>query len=315
MDIDKVDPALREATRKLPVPDASKKLVRTAIRLATRVMAVPKTEGVSVSTVKVDGRRIRLYQPDARLDDGGLFWVHGGGLLYGDARQDEALCAETARDLGIPVVSANYRFAPEHPFPAAHDDVRAAWRWAQDHAAELGADPARFIAGGESAGGGLAAALVQRLHDEGGVQPIGQWLFAPMIDDRTAADTSLDGLEHWVWNNRANRLGWSGYLGKTPGSTDVPRYAAAARREDLSGLPPAYIAVGDIELFFAEDRDYAQRLEHAGVPTTLDIVPGAPHGFENWARDTEPATALLRRAREWLHNALDTSIPPDGDLA
>ena len=304
MDIERVHPDLRAATQKLPVPDASKKLVRVAIRLATRVMPVPRTESVTVTTVRSDGVRLRIYRPDTRLDEGGLLWIHGGGLLFGDARQDEALCAQTARDLGIVVVSANYRFAPEHPFPAAHDDVYAAWRWMLAHAPELGLDPARVVVGGESAGAGLAAALVQRLHDDGGVQPVAQWLFAPMIDDRTAAAHSLDSVDHWVWNNRANRVGWCGYLGDTFARHDLPPYAAAARRTDLSGLPPAFIAVGDIELFYAEDRDYADRLEQAGVPVELDIVPGAPHGFENWARDTEPAKALMRRAHAWLRTAL-----------
>ncbi|PXA68319.1 alpha/beta hydrolase [Cryobacterium arcticum] len=304
MDIERVHPDLRTATQKLPVPDASKKLVRIAIRLATRLMPVPRTESVTVTTVTSGGVRLRIYVPDTRLDEGGLLWIHGGGLLFGDARQDEALCAQTARDLGIVVVSANYRFAPEHPFPAAHNDVYAAWQWMLAHAAELGLDPARLVVGGESAGAGLAAALVQRLHDDDAVQPVAQWLFAPMIDDRTAADESLDSVDHWVWNNRANRVGWSGYLGDDFARHDLPPYAAAARRTDLRGLPPAFIAVGDIELFYAEDRDYADRLEQAGVPVELDIVPGAPHGFENWARDTEPAQALMRRAHAWLRAAL-----------
>ncbi|HEY0261248.1 MAG TPA: alpha/beta hydrolase [Lacisediminihabitans sp.] len=277
VDIEKVDPALREATRKLPVPDASKAWMRGLIR---------------------------LYRPDERIGDGALLWIHGGGLLFGDARQDEVLCAETAHELGIPVVSANYRFAPDHPFPAPLDDVRAAWAWLQAHAAELGVDPARIVVGGESAGAGLAASLVQRVHDEGGTQPLAQWLFAPMIDDRTAADESLDAIEHWVWNNRANRFGWSGYLGTAFGQAEAPAYAAAARRVELSGLPRTYIAVGDIELFYAEDVDYARRLERAGAEVVLDVVPGAPHGFENWARDTEPAKALLLRARAWLRDAL-----------
>lgn len=300
MDIDAVDPALRDATRRLPTPDASKRLPRAAIRLAIRVMPVSRTDSITVTSLKEDGVRLRVYRPDTPHRRVGLLWIHGGGLLYGDARQDEMLCAETARELGIPVVSANYRFAPEHPFPAAHDDVYAAWRWLQEHAGDLGIDPSRVVIGGESAGGGLAAALVQRLHDEGGVQPIGQWLFAPMIDDRTAADEALDDIDHWVWNNRANRVGWSGYLPDQYGADAVPAYAAAARRADLTGLPPAFMAVGDIELFYAEDVDYARRLEQAGVDVHLDIVPGAPHGFESWACNTPPAKALMTRGRDWL---------------
>ncbi|NQX13310.1 alpha/beta hydrolase [Microbacteriaceae bacterium VKM Ac-2855] len=286
--------------------------MRSIVRVATRMLRAPKTETVTVSTVSADGIRLRVYRPDTRRHEGGLFWIHGGGLLFGDARQDDALCAETARDLGITVVSANYRLAPDHPFPAAHDDVRRAWLWLQDHATRFGIDRARIVLGGESAGAGLAAALVQRLHDDGGTQPLGQWLFAPMIDDRTAADTSLDRVDHWVWNNRANRTGWSGYLPDSYGTDAVPPYAAAARRTDLAGLPPTYLAVGDIELFFAEDEDYANRLEQAGVDTTLDIIPGAPHGFENWARDTEPAKALLRRARTWLADTLTASAGAPG---
>lgn len=309
MDLERVDPALREATLKLPMPDPSKAWMRSIMRLATRVMPVPRIEGVTVSNLRSDGIRLRSYRPERRVGRGALLWIHGGGLLFGDARQDEMLCAETARTLGIPVISANYRFAPDHPFPAAHDDVRAAWNWTCENAGALGIDVTNIAIGGESAGGGLAAALVQRLHDEGGVQPIAQWLFAPMIDDRTAADQSLDAIDHRVWNNRANRVGWGGYLGDALGSAELPPYAAAARRTDLTGLPPAYIAVGDIELFFAEDQDYARRLRDAGVDVEFDVVPGAPHGFENWARDTEPAKALLVRARDWLGRALSSEAP------
>lgn len=304
MDIEDVDPALRDAVQKVPVPDLSKPWMRTVLRLATRVMRVARTDGVSVSPSRSGTPRMRVYRPLRRTGDAALLWIHGGGLVFGDARQDEALCARTSRDLGIPVVSANYRFAPDHPFPAALDDVRSAWEWMHDHADELGVDPARIAIGGESAGGGLAAALVQQLHDEGGVQPVAQWLFSPMIDDRTAADESLDEVDHRVWNNRANRLSWKAYLGTAPGVGTLAPYAAAARRTDLSGLAPTYIAVGDIELFRAEDEDYAHRLGQAGVPATVDLVPGAPHGFGNWARDTGPAKALMARAREWLRTTL-----------
>lgn len=100
MDLDRVDPELREGVERLPVPDASKKLTRVAVRLATRFMPVPRTEVVDVTTVKVNGLRFRIYRPEVRLNDGGLLWLHGGGLLFGDARQDEALCAEAARSSG-----------------------------------------------------------------------------------------------------------------------------------------------------------------------------------------------------------------------
>jgi acetyl esterase/lipase len=309
MDIELVAPELREATLKLPRTDPGKTLVRLAIRIATRVMPVPRIDGVTVSTVKIGSVRIRCYRPVERGGDAGLFWIHGGGLLFGDARQDDELCAQTARALNMPVYSANDRFAPEHPFPAAHQDVYTAWHWLQTHAADFGVDPRRVVIGGESAGAGLAAALVQRLHDEGGNQPIAQWLFAPMLDDRTCANESLDAIDHWVWNNRANRVGWTAYLRGTKAGEDVPAYAVAARRADLSGLAPTYLAVGDIELFLAENLSYAARLEQAGVAVTLDVVPGAPHGFENWAAGTAPAQATLARARGWLTEVLAQPEP------
>ncbi|WP_322410194.1 alpha/beta hydrolase [Microbacterium invictum] len=306
MDLDRVDPALRAATRRTRLPDVSRPWIRSLLRAGIRVLPVPRRDGVEVVPIRIAGQRARVYRPRARVGDAALLWVHGGGLLIGDARQDERLCAETARDLGIVVVSLNYRLAPEHPFPAAHEDVHAGWRWVQSHAVDLGVERARIVIGGESAGGGLAAGLVQRIRDEAGVQPIGQWLFAPMIDDGTAADRTLDEIDHPVWNNRFNRAGWTAYLGDRAGGANVPRYAAPARAVDVAGLPPTYLAVGDIELFFPEVREFARRLSAAGVPTTLDVVPGGPHGFESWARDTEPARALLSRAHGWLRDVVAT---------
>jgi acetyl esterase/lipase len=224
-------------------------------------------------------------------------------------------------------VSVEYRKAPEHPFPAALDDCNAGWEWLQRNAVSLGISPARVAIGGQSAGGGLAAALVQRLHDAqstageptagepiaGGPQPIAQWLFCPMLDDRTAARLELDRVGHRVWNNRANRFGWSSYLGTTPGSPAVPPYAVPARREDLTGLPPAWIGVGDIDLFHEEDRAYAERLRAAGVEATLHVVPGAPHGFEAWAPKTNLSRAYVGSALDWLGPALGHDTRPHVD--
>ncbi|MFS0698462.1 alpha/beta hydrolase [Cellulomonas sp. 179-A 4D5 NHS] len=300
MELDRVLPELRE-----PMQRAQVKAPRWLVRAAVRVMRVPRSERVRVRTAKAGAVRLRTYVPVGVRSGAGLLWIHGGGLLFGDARQDEALCLSTAERLGVVIVSVNYRFAPEHPFPAAHDDVRAGWHWFVEQAARLGVDLGRIAVGGESAGAGLAAALVQRLHDGGGVQPVAQWLFAPMLDDRTAARRDLDAVEHFVWDNRSNREGWSGYLRGEPGRADPPPYAVPARRTDLRGLPSAYLAYGDIELFAAEDRAYADALEAAGVPVTTDVVAGAPHGFENWAHRTPVAQSLLTRAQAWLASALE----------
>ena len=157
--------------------------------------------------------------------------------------------------------------------------------------------------GGQSAGGGLAASLVHRVHDDGDAIAA-QWLFCPMIDDRTAVDRDHDTVDHFIWNNRSNLVGWSSYLGDAVGAEALPAYAAASRREDLSGLPPTWLYTSDIELFYDEDIAYARRLEGAGVDTTLEVISGAPHGFEAWARDTDLARSLVAGAHAWLGERL-----------
>ncbi|WP_309068952.1 alpha/beta hydrolase [Microbacterium sp.] len=299
MDLHRVLPELRE-----PMKRAQITLPRWFARAAVRLLRVPKSDAVRVSTARAGSTRVRVYEPAGARSGGGLLWIHGGGLLFGDPKQDEELCLSTAERLGVVIVSARYRFAPEHPFPAAHEDVLSAWRWFLERSEDLGVDPHRIVVGGESAGAGLAAALVQRVHDDGGIQPRGQWLFAPMLDDRTAARRELDAEKHFVWDNARNREGWSGYLGAAPGAATVPEYAVPARRADVGGLPQAFITWGDIELFAEEDRAYAAALEAAGVRVTTDVVQGAAHGFENWAKDTPVARALVERAQGWLRDAL-----------
>lgn len=251
-----------------------------------------------------EGVALRVYTPTGARTGAALLWIHGGGLVIGSAAQDDPFCAETARALGIVVVSLDYRLASEHPFPAPVDDCHAAWTWLQGSAAQLQIDPLRVAVGGQSAGGGLAAGLVQRIHDAGGAQPAAQWLFCPMLDDRTAARTHLDAIRHRIWDNRRNRIGWRAYLGAEPGVETLPEYAAPARRNDLHGLPPTWMGVGDIDIFFEEDRTYAARLNAAGVACSLEVVPGAPHGFEVIAARTKLAQSYLARGREWLREIL-----------
>jgi acetyl esterase/lipase len=306
MELDRVDPELRPLLRwqqRLATDNrAVKKVFEVLSRAGTRIMPVPRIPGVKVTAVDLGGVQGRYYRPE-RPGPAGLMWIHGGGLMFGSVRQDEAICGGVARRLGVTVFSAEYRLAPRHPFPAALDDLDAAWRWFVAQAPGRGLDVARIALGGESAGGGLAAALAQRLLDEGGPQPCAQWLFAPMLDDRTAADDSLDAVKHFVWNNADNRTGWTAYLGVAPGSPDLPPYASPARREDLAGLPPAYLQVGDIELFAAETEAYAARLQAAGVGSTLHLTPGIPHGLVH-VPQTKAAQALQAHSEAWLQAKL-----------
>jgi acetyl esterase/lipase len=248
--------------------------------------------------------RIRLYRRNRATSGAGLLWIHGGGMVAGDPVMDDRLLGETVRDLGITVASVEYRRAPEHPYPAPLDDCLGGWLWLQRNAEGLGIDKSRVALGGESAGGGLAAVLSQLLLDENLPQPTALWLMCPMLDDRTAAKAVIGDRDHRIWNNRNNRFGWRSYLGGQPGSAAVPDRAVPARRADLSGLPPTWIGVAGLDLFADEDLEYFRRLRESGVPADVDMVEGAPHGFQTWGADTNLAKDYLRRARDWLSDAV-----------
>lgn len=227
--------------------------------------------------------RLRVYRP-ARMNTSApaLLWLHGGGYIVGKPEQDEPGCIQYVRELGIVVASVDYRYAPEHPFPCALDDSYAALKWIHANAAQLGIDPAHIAVGGESAGGGLSAALAQLAVDRKEVKLAFQILVYPMLDDRTSIRHDIVDHGFLTWNQKSNRFGWESYLGKECGSVEMPPYAVPARRADLSGLPPAWIGVGTLDLFHDEDVAYAQRLDDCGIPCQLYIVQGAFHGFDIW---------------------------------
>lgn len=304
---EQLHPAIRNRVRFLPSIPAGPLGRRIGRAVRARLPEARLPEGVLTGTVGgLPGGPVRLYAPAPGRPRTGaaVLWIHGGGLVSGAAVQDHRWAGRLCDALGVVVVSAEYRLAPEHPCPTALDDCRAVWDWLLRHAGDLGVGTGRIAVGGQSAGGGLAAALAQRLHDEGGAEPAAQWLFCPMLDDRTAADRTLDAVRHPVWDNRSNREGWGAYLGAEPGGPETPPYAVPARREDLTGLPPAWIGVGDADLFHQESRDYAARLRAAGVDTVLDVMPGAPHGVETLAGDVPWVRAYVRRAQDWLAEQL-----------
>lgn len=307
MDINRVHPELRKATAsfpKLPVASSFGRAV-TRFLLPLLLPRVKAPEGVSLSWQKTsNGLKLRVFTPAGSNAKAALLYIHGGGMIIGSAKMDDGLLAGLASELGIVVVSPEYRLAPEHPFPAAIDDCNEAWHWMLANAQTLAIDSKRIAIGGESAGGGLAAGSVLRIHDEGGTQPIAQWLFCPMLDDRTALDRSLDDVDHFIWNNKLNLAGWTSYLGAQIGAEDVSAYAAPARRKDLNRLPKAWIGVGDIELFYEEDRKYAEGLKAAGVACELDVVAGGPHAFEGMAPKAQVSIDYMSRAKAWLKKAL-----------
>jgi acetyl esterase/lipase len=303
---DDLHPDLRATIRYLPNPPIRFRWGLALLQAASRVRK-PWRIPAGMQHRYVDlgnGAGVHVLAPTGDRIRPALLWIHGGGLVIGSAAQDHPRCLGWARTLDLVVVSVEHRLAPAHPYPAALDDCQAAWRWTLAHADELGIDPERIAIGGQSAGGGLAAALAQRIADAGGQQPAAQWLFCPMLDDRTAADRQLDDVGHYVWNNTSNRVGWSAYLAGPPGREGIPSDASPARRADLRGLPPAWIGTGSIELFHDEDRRYAERLTDAGVPCVLDTVPGGPHGFESVLPGAPVTRAYMGRATAWLGGRL-----------
>jgi acetyl esterase/lipase len=189
MDINRVHPELRKATAsfpKLPVGGAfGRALTRLLLPLLLPRAKAPAGVSITWQTAP-SGQKLRVYTPAGSSQKAALLYIHGGGMMIGAAKMDDVLLAGLAADLGILVVSPEYRLAPENPYPSAIDDCNEAWHWMLNNAANLAIDTKRIAIGGESAGGGLAAGSVLRIHDEGGTQPIAQWLFCPMLDDRTA---------------------------------------------------------------------------------------------------------------------------------
>jgi len=226
--------------------------------------------------------RLRVYRTrELPSPAPALLWFHGGGFIMGTPLLDERSSIDFARDLGIVVIAPTYRLAPDHPSPAAVEDAYAALLAVARTPDRFGVDPTRIAIGGASAGGGLTASLALYAHDRGEVAPVFQLLVYPMLDDRTVLRSDVDTRLLRGWTPKSNRYAWTVYAGSSPGSEGISPYAAPARRSDLTGLPPAWIGVGTIDLFYDEDLEYARRLREAGVPCEVLEVPGAFHGFDS----------------------------------
>lgn len=207
----------------------------------------------------------------------GILWLHGGGYAVGMASMiymSRAL--DLVRKYGAVVVTPEYRLAGKAPYPAALEDCYAALLYLKDHAADLGCNEDRIMVGGESAGGGLTAALCMYARDKGEVNIAFQMPLYPMIDDR---DTESSRDNHGIsWNTKRNHAAWKLYLSNVIG--EPPAYAVPARQTDFTGLPPAYTFVGDREPFYCETLQYIENLKKAGVPAHVDVYKTGFHAFD-----------------------------------
>lgn len=205
---------------------------------------------------------------------------------------------------GVVGVAVEYRLAPEHPGPAQAEDGYAALEWMVAHADELGIDTSRIIASGQSAGGGLSAAVALLSRDRGGPRLAGQLLGCPMLDDRneTPSSRQYDGFGAWDRNN--NDTAWDAIAGADRFTDRVSPYTAPARAADLSGLAPAFIEVGAAETFRDEAVDYALRIWATGGQAELHVWAGGYHGFSGFSPDAEVSRAAVAARESWLRRVL-----------
>ncbi|WP_101846920.1 alpha/beta hydrolase [Zhihengliuella sp. ISTPL4] len=231
----------------------------------------------------------------------GFVNIHGGGMIVGHRSWETARVVDIVAEHGVVAVNVEYRLAPEDPFPAGVEDCYAAFVWTHAHAAELGIDPARIVVGGGSAGGGLTAAVALLARDRRGPVMAGQLLLCPMIDNTntTVASRQYDGIG--TWQRDMNLLAWSCVLGEELAfSAEAPAYAAPSRATDVSGLPPAYIEVGEAEMFRDEDTAYALRIWETGGQAELHVWGGGAHGFDMYMPEAEITRAALAARASWL---------------
>jgi len=310
-----IDPELLAGLERFPTFDFSQELlpmIRQQMAAMAAGMPTPDSHDAKLEERKIVSSAgheigIIIHTPrQAASARPAVLHIHGGGYIIGTAKMSSASNLQKAVAADCVVVSVDYRLAPEAIHPGPVEDCYQALKWLHENAASLGVDASRIAVEGESAGAGLAAAVALLARDRGEVAIIHQHLIYPMLDDRTCVAETQAFAGEFVWTPKSNLFGWSSLLGCAPGGDGISCYAAAARAEDLSGLPSTFIAVGALDLFAQEDIEYARRLIQAGVPTELHVYPGAYHGFEMAAeaqvsmRAQHNSISALRRA---LHAA------------
>lgn len=253
-----------------------------------------KTENRTITT-KGGTMNIIILRPEEQTAVPGILWIHGGGYMLGMASMVHFTAGKMlAKKYGAVVVSPEYRLATKAPYPAALEDCYDALKYMYDHADELGIDRSRIIVGGESAGGGLAAATCLYARDRGEAPVRFQIPLYPMLECEDT-DSSRDNHGH-VWNTKRNHWGWSHYLGDLYRTDHIPKYGSPAKETDYSGMPPCYTFVSDGEPFYAETLTYVEKLKKAGIPAEVDVYHGNVHAFDMlmpWTKNAKAATQKL----------------------
>lgn len=241
--------------------------------------------------------KLRIYEPAGRgveLLPCGLYF-HGGGYVFGSVLRQNDLCVRMAKNVGMMVISVEYRLAPEYKAPAPLEDAYEALVWLDKNGSSIGADPSRIAITGMSAGGGITAALALMTRDRKGPKPVLQVPLYAMLDCRADSVSQKAVTSHKVWCYDYSKIAWGAYL---DGEADC--YISPALAEDLSGLPPVFSYIGTVDPLLDENIEYWTRLIRAGVPVEYHIFPGCYHSFEI----SVPDSGYAKMAYGLLYNAL-----------
>lgn len=258
----------------------------------------PIPENVQIKdyeTTGIDGNKIllRWYERRGTAKGGpAVLYFHGGGYIAGTVPLVDAGVANYVKATGVPFLSVEYRLAPETQYPGNVADAHAGLLWLYEHASELGVDAQRLAVMGESAGGGLAAALTHYNLEKKGPALAKQILVYPMLDDRNLGAHPHIG-QFAIWTQDDNKTGWASILGDKAGATDLPPSASPSRMKTAEGLPPLYLDVGELDIFRDENIDYAAQFGKVGYQSELHLYPGCPHGFEAIAPDAAVSKAAM----------------------
>ncbi|MGM9593975.1 MAG: alpha/beta hydrolase [Candidatus Onthomonas sp.] len=248
--------------------------------------------------------RLCVYQPlQQETAAPGVLWIHGGGYAIGVPEQDEGFIRRFVTGYGCTVVAPDYCLSVDRPYPAALEDCYMALRWMKENAEAYHIRTDQLMVGGDSAGGGLTAALTICARDRGEIAIAFQMPLYPMLDDRMITRTAQNN-DAPVWNTRSNEAGWRLYLGELYGTEEVPPCAAPSRLTDFSRLPPAVTYVGSIEPFHDETVEYMEHLKQAGIPAEYRIFAGCFHGFDLMA----PSAPQAREAAAFLMEQFDYAV-------
>ncbi|WP_221715611.1 alpha/beta hydrolase [Sphingobium xanthum] len=302
-----VDPELLRVAELFPPQMLSDKTIEAARSVPlslTQALSpgVTRTEHVVPGPNGAPARRLIVLTPDTVSGDTScLFFIHGGGYVVGDPESVQSWASGLAKVSRCIVILPTYRLAPETRWPAPVDDLHAQYLWLHQNARMLGIDPQRVATGGASAGGGHAVRLALRVRETNGPRIHFQLLLGPMLDDRHP-DNPYAG--EYVWTRDYDRYGWDSLLGLASGGDGVPTEAVPNRIADLSGLPPTYIGIGDLDLFTHSCLDFAQRLMAGGVSTELHVYAGGFHGFEYFVPDAQ----ISKRALDDVPRALTAAF-------